>query len=544
MTTDLITRISPNPAVFNVQRYGILGVAHGGTPVDESTAFLSLLTTVFNAGGGTIEFNNRKYRFDSQWLIPNDGATPPKQPSLRIVGQGALFGGQGSAPNGGTIIDLRFIGTPAKIDTRGLGLLAIGELTLMDGGASDSTPFLQTTNSTIHIIGSLGFYGNTPNTPTQDAIILGGTATGAADGTSNSPFQGYGTVIEKVYFNRIRRGVYGRTYCNAVVIRDNTWWTQCGATSAAAAIEFLADVSNTDTGNWIHGNLIEMPNYVYGMKFGGPFINNNLGPNGFFDPEAGTLAYYRFEASAVYNLVIDGFREDASGTLISETGASVGTNMVLTAHQTQRNKLTQPADFLEQVKSIRNNAATYEIQNTGGDVVSQLITGSEWHFNHTPSGGSQETILKLYRVSSSRKDFSLNGSSDSRLFAISDLRIQAESGSTLWLGTRGTQNVQLLSANGTLFNVGISQNGTGAKHGRVSTGSIAAASSADVTLTFGGTAFADTNYTATATVDESTGLLQVTAIKTKNAGSIVVTVKNLDTVNALTGTLNVVAIHD
>lgn len=448
-TTD--PNYAPNIAggVYNVFRYGIVGASHSGTPSDESTAFLALLAIVYAAGGGTIVFNARKYRFDSSLLIPNDGATPPTQPSMRWVGQGALFSGEGSAPSGGTIIDLRYNSTLSKIDTRGLGYFEIAGITFTDGGAGSSVPFLQTTNTTLHIH-DCAFYGNTANTPTQDALVLGGTATGSATGNFNSPFQGYGTVIENNYFNRIQRGVYGRTYCNNVQILNNTWWTQCGATSGAAAIEFLADVTNSDTGNFIRGNLIEMDHYVYGMKFGGPFSLNNIGPNGFFDPNVGTLAYYRFETAATYNFVIDGYRDDASGTLISETGGSVGTTTVLTMHQSQHSKWSQPWDFLNEVKSIRDNAGTYLIQNTAGDKVQQTLAtaGTRWSFGQIPNGGSLRPQFTVEAVSATRVDFELDGSADNRITTVgaSDLRVQAAAGQTLWLGTTAAQSVLLLTA--------------------------------------------------------------------------------------------------
>lgn len=78
---------------------------------------------------------------------------------------------------------------------------------------------------------------------------------------------------------------------------------------------------------------------------------------------------------------------------------------------------------------------------------------------------------------------------------------------------------------------------------RVATGSIAASSSADVTLTWA-VAFADTSYTVTVSVVESSASLEIVAIKTQNAGSIVVTIKNNDAGGAHTGVLHSIAFHD
>lgn len=90
--------------------------------------------------------------------------------------------------------------------------------------------------------------------------------------------------------------------------------------------------------------------------------------------------------------------------------------------------------------------------------------------------------------------------------------------------------------------VGVVNDAGGFKHMRLSTGSIAASSSADVTVTWT-TSFADANYTIQAVVVESTGGLQVVTVKSQSATQAVVKVTN-NTGGSLTGTLNVIAIHD
>lgn len=92
---------------------------------------------------------------------------------------------------------------------------------------------------------------------------------------------------------------------------------------------------------------------------------------------------------------------------------------------------------------------------------------------------------------------------------------------------------------------GVSNNGSGFKHGRVTTGSISAGSTALVTLTWG-TTFADTNYTVSAEVEDSTTSslsLSVVHVESKTAGAVAVRVLN-NSVGSLTGTLDVIAVHD
>lgn len=98
------------------------------------------------------------------------------------------------------------------------------------------------------------------------------------------------------------------------------------------------------------------------------------------------------------------------------------------------------------------------------------------------------------------------------------------------------------------FNSGITSSGTGLKHGRVTTGAIGATTRADVTLSWAGTAFADTNYTPTCSVIETgvaTGSqsLVIERIHNINTGSIVASVFN-GSGGTLTGTLTCSAFHD
>ena len=230
--------------VYNAKAYGL--TCNGS--VDDTTAFNALLTTVYAAGGGTIWLPGIA-RINGAVLLPNDGASPPTQPYIRITGPGSSAQGSWAAlpasPGG---LDLRYAAGP-KLDTRGGGLLEIDHIVLKDGGA-DSAAFIRTTNTTLHIH-DVAFSGTASGvSAVNDAIILGGTTT-TIDGTATAPFQGYGTVIENNWFDKIRRGVWLRVYANSVVIKENTWGVSCGsnlttaitaATNAAAAV--LTSVGN------------------------------------------------------------------------------------------------------------------------------------------------------------------------------------------------------------------------------------------------------------------------------------------------------------
>jgi hypothetical protein len=114
----------------------------------------------------------------------------------------------------------------------------------------------------------------------------------------------------------------------------------------------------------------------------------------------------------------------------------------------------------------------------------------------------------------------------------SAVSLSADVSGTLPTGNGGTGSTSLAD-------------GSNVKHKRVTTGSIAATTRADVTLTWT-TAFADANYTATASVEDTSasGLgLIAERIRSKVAGSVVVQVFN-QSAGPLTGTLDVVALHD
>lgn len=78
---------------------------------------------------------------------------------------------------------------------------------------------------------------------------------------------------------------------------------------------------------------------------------------------------------------------------------------------------------------------------------------------------------------------------------------------------------------------------------RVTTGAIAAGATADVVCAFA--AFADLSYTAPMPgIEDASGSLRVDAIVARAVGSITARVRNTDGINARTGTLHVLAVHD
>jgi len=354
-----------------------VGMKFDGT-TDDTTALLAGIT-LLGTGGGTLFFppNAGIALISGQITFPVTGATPPAQSSYRLTGAGPSHNGQGGAPLGGTVLDMRYNGSGvAKIDTRGLGMLEIDHLTMKDNGG-DAKPFIQTTNTTL-LVHHCEFHGDPAKsglTCDQDAIILGGTSL-TLDGSSNAAFQGYGTVIKDNYFSRIRRAVFGRTFANGVVVRDNTIWTTCGSNlSAGAAIEFVGLSGNTCSGNVIVDNLIEYYGYPYGVKLDYA-IETSL-RNNFYDGRVGiTLAAYRFEDNGVYNRVEAGFHFDTI-PFVSESPGAAGSNAFLNGHQSQRSDWPQPWRYLNTVEFAgQSGVGPLVLDNGGGASRFRTVTAS------------------------------------------------------------------------------------------------------------------------------------------------------------------------
>ncbi len=469
--------------VFNVKAYG--AVADGVT--DDSTAVLLTIAEADSASGGIIYFPAGTYVINSQIVFPNSGASPPTQKSFRLMGAGPSPRGTGSVgPTGGTILLLGYAGTVAKIDTRGAGYLEIDHLTLQEPSAVTTLPFIQTTNTTLHIHDT-EFFGHSTKSGTacdQDAIILGGTSAGAADGTSTSPFQGYGTVITANYFDRIRRMAYLKVYSNGNVITGNTVWGHSGSNLVGgAAIEILGDTGSGTDGNYIAGNLIEMLGYPYGVKVANGLQNSFIG-NNFYDPSGTSLAYYRFETTGVYNFILDGFRDD-SKALVSDA-SSPSTQTVFTSHQNQPTVIPQSLTLRDTTNKIAGttNVGGWILEDSAGNRMdTQTSTSSsKLTWRYTASGGGAQDLMTVWRASATDTRLLMNGSTNAVIQAPdTQLKLESGDGHELWLGDSANLKYYIVNGlmNATATNAdafkmantgGIGWSGTGAPSGGSDTG--------------------------------------------------------------------------
>ena len=296
---------------------------------DETDLIQGAIADLVAAGGGTLLLPASPIGAPimvTNLVIPNDGATPAKQPVIILRGQGPHWSGRGSSPLGGTTLEFTEAADYGLLATNGLGLLGIQGITFRNTNPEISTPFIYTTNTTLHIVGNAFVGAKTGAACDQDAIVCGGTKNIEGQSGWDHGFQGYGTLVEGNFFSGIRRIVYGRTFFNANRIIGNTAWTTCGH-SAGAAIELDGDAAGEASGsfavgNVISDNLIEMPNYLYGIRLRYA-SRNTIRHNNLYDAhDATTQVGVMVEAVAQDNNVLEGFTDQRCAPLCDLAGTT------------------------------------------------------------------------------------------------------------------------------------------------------------------------------------------------------------------------------
>lgn len=236
-------------------------------------------------GGSKTLVAGNTYRADSQLVITSfpaifSSAGLQASANIRLTGAGGGGNANGNTwtvpPNAATL-DLRYVGSGAKIEALGAATLQIDNLTIEDGGASNATPLVHTTNTSL-VVRNSTFIGS--GSATQDAIVLGGLTATPGPG-QGATFTGYGTIVDSNVFVGLNRGVYLGWLANGVQVTNNQWWSSTGT----RAIESVGQSGGggANSGMVISGNLIEMRSpMVYGIVL----KNSNhsvLSGNSFYD---------------------------------------------------------------------------------------------------------------------------------------------------------------------------------------------------------------------------------------------------------------------
>ena len=243
--------------------------------------------------GGTLMVGNKRYLINKSIVINNKNAW---QNGIKIQGTGAYMDGQELNNINSCMLIFNNPDNVARFITTGVGMIEINGVTFATTDDIDS-PFILSIYTTMLIHGC-SFVGSKRETSCiQDAIVLGGTQEHEDRGevSFDSGFQGYGTVIRENYFLGIRRALYARAFCNAIVFRDNNIWRGCGSNLPLGAAIELDEVAENPTqyncGILLEGNLIEQCYYPVAIKMLNSCFNR-LSFNNIYDVGSGDVAKY------------------------------------------------------------------------------------------------------------------------------------------------------------------------------------------------------------------------------------------------------------
>lgn len=293
--TELYGAIAPVSSTFSLEQFGS---AVGGF---WDAALVLAMAAIGAAGGGTLEFGPKTYAFANQWpAIPTNGSNTAVP--LLLQGSGPTFNGHWTIGfNGGTILDLQnAAGASGKIFLSGIGYVGARDITFYDSTSAGGA-HIYTTNATIDLerCAFVGFncFPNNNLPADQDAIICGGTTTTVTGVLPTAAFQGYGSKVRNCYFAGIRRGVYGRTFANGIVVTRNVISASCGTKKSGVSADltpfFAFDGATSGgnaqcVGNIVRDNLFECQYLAYAV-----LVNqgnqNIIGPNGYYDSLVGNM---------------------------------------------------------------------------------------------------------------------------------------------------------------------------------------------------------------------------------------------------------------
>lgn len=248
--------IEPVPTIVNqspfisVATFGVLP-----SNSDNTSAINAANAAVASLGGGILWWPCGTYRADGNIVFVNYGGTAsgttPYQNPVTWQGCGnSVFGVSPTLQTVGTFLDLRSTTAPAKIDTRGGGMLVVRGMTIGDLG-TDTSPMIQATNTSLMLDASVTISGtHTAGTGrSNNGIVLGGTGTTNGNGPNNY-FQGYNTWIDGTTFDKINTAIICQVGCNGpmkwhIILSDTSASVDTssitGCTNAAVVVCTLAD---------------------------------------------------------------------------------------------------------------------------------------------------------------------------------------------------------------------------------------------------------------------------------------------------------------
>lgn len=235
------------------------------TGVADSTSAILAADAAAEASGGDVYFPSGTYRVDGLLRLASSasGAAIRTMRPRRWIGDGSWKDTTASTelPTQGTILDCRN-NTAASLLLKPRGSFEMRGIAISNLGTAHTQPILKITNTVAHII-DCSFIGHSSKnglTCDQPAIVFGGTTSDAIGNDDDSPFQGYGTTIERCYFERIRHVAKWQMFANDIKFLNNVVWAGCGGDCVFTCDPVLS--GQFAAGATIADNTIEMLHYT------------------------------------------------------------------------------------------------------------------------------------------------------------------------------------------------------------------------------------------------------------------------------------------
>lgn len=304
---------------------------------DDTTALNNALAAWYAAGGGTIVVDGSNLcKIAGQITVPNslgttaatlrgdangDGANP-SQPFLRITGKvGAPVNGRwGALPTPVNGFNFSYnVGDYGAFNSLGHGKLEIDHLVLLSSDA-DGGGILYWNNTTVHVHDNTFIGAGAGGTASVTTAIYTGWGTYTTGGAPGNAFQGYGSMIERNWFDKVACAVNAQAASNNLVIKNNVVSLTSGNTTNAAFITYLC------TGVSFIENLIEVYNFKYGIYLLGN--DNYVNGNNCWDHHVGvTTACVNIDSGSVGNLV---FVPHSDTTYFVDNATDKSSNRIVT----------------------------------------------------------------------------------------------------------------------------------------------------------------------------------------------------------------------
>jgi hypothetical protein len=424
--SNFMTRSRP---VYNVAAWGIFPGA------DETAEFRILLDSLHAAGGGIIEFNEGEYIFNGMINIPNDynGSNIPKMRNQIWRGTGGHQSGNGQDATSGTVIRLGFTGSSeGRIRTHGSGNWEVDGITFK--ASSGTTPMIHTTLTTLNFH-DMAFVGHTTGGGNLDCIILGGTTAFLVppDSTAAMGFQGYGTHLRNIYFNKVRRGIELKTYANSVFMSELNFWNGCGG-DYAVVIDAPADVN---AGNVLENSLIEITAYVAGVYLGERATRCELRGVEGFDQSGPNECVVKVHPSATGNVIYAAMEGGANNYMCSIPAGN--TFFAISSSDTTQLSASLRLDATQSAHFLNNQLNVWD----GNDAANLGVSNSSNAYQFKYNEANTVTILAaLAKASSTITDFysPFFGTEFFRIYTSANMRLGTGASKELYIGELANPN--------------------------------------------------------------------------------------------------------